>query len=121
MTLPVSTSGGKQFCLPGFEYALHVAVTGRVVGDPVDPAAPDDADPRSCQHADRVGMVLAAGAGVGVDACGPGAFVAAVVGEGGDRLSEALVAGPAKVHRPVLAGLLRDRTGAGQGGNRVGA
>ena len=67
-----------------------------------------------------MGVVLAAGAGVCVDFRGPGAGVAAVVGEGGHRGAEALVAGPAELHAPVLAGLAGDRRAAGEGGDGVG-
>src|SRR5438128_423486 len=47
------------------------AVPVGVVGDAVDPAAPDDADPGAGEDADGVGVVVAAGAGVGVDLRGP--------------------------------------------------
>src|SRR3984885_15948550 len=67
-----------------------------------------------------VGVVLAAGAGVGVDLGGPGAGVPAVIGEGGDRDAEALVAGPAEVHVPVLARLAGGGGDAGEGGDGVG-
>src|SRR4030095_765746 len=113
MTLPVST--------PGWFEVLSVAVLGGVVGDLVDPAAPDDADPRAGQDAHGVGMIMPAGAGVGVDAGGPWADVAAVVGEGGDRDAEAFVAGPAEVHGSVLAGLFGHRCDPGERGDRVGA
>ena len=64
-------------------------------------------------------VVLAAGAGVVVDLGGPGAGVPAVVGEGGDRDAEALVAGPAEVHGAVLAGFLGDRRAARERGDGV--
>ena len=71
MTLPVSTSGsGRSFARLS---TYGVAVPVRVVGNLVDPAAPDDADPGAGQDAYGVGMVVAAGAGVGVDLRGPGA------------------------------------------------
>jgi len=53
-----------------------------------------------------VRVVLAGGAGVLVDLGGPGAGMPAVVGEGGDRLAESVVARPAEVHGPVRAGFL---------------
>ena len=77
------------------------AVLGWVVGDAVVPAAPDDPDPRSGQDPDGVGVVAAAGDGVGVDLGRPGAGVAGVVGEGADGLAETLVAGPAEADRAV--------------------
>ena len=66
-------------------------------------------------------VVLAGGACVAVDLGGPGTVVTAVVGEGGDRVAEPLVARPAEVHGTVLAGLAGDRGDAGQRGDRVGA
>src|SRR5690606_30989917 len=55
MTLPVSTPCGLK--------VSGVAVSIGVVGNLVDPAAPDDADPCSGQDAHGVGMIMAAGAG----------------------------------------------------------
>src|SRR4051794_3119637 len=121
MTLPVSTSGSERIVLSGLGETYGVAVPARVVRGSVVPAAPDDADPGAGEHADSVRVIESAGAGVGVDLRGPGAGVAAVVGERGDRDPEAFVAGPAEVHGPVFAGLLGDRGGAGQRGDRVGA
>src|SRR5450756_669045 len=96
MTLPESTSGrGRQL--------QRSAVEGGVVGLTGVPAAVDDADPGSGQDADCVRVVVSAGAGLGVDVGGPGAFVAAVVGEGGQGSSEPFVAGPAEVHGVLLA------------------
>ena len=51
-----------------------------------------------------MGVVQASGAGIGVDLGGPRAFVAAVVGERGDRDPEAFVAGPAEVHGAAREG-----------------
>ena len=64
-----------------------------VIGSVVVTAAPDDPDPGSGEDADGVGVIFAS-AGVVVDLGGPGAGVAAVVGEGGDGSPEALVTGP---------------------------
>src|SRR5258705_10442722 len=113
MTLPVSTSGGVELS--------SVAVPAGVVGDLVDPAAPDDADPRAGENTHGVGMVVATGAGFGVDLRGPRAGVAAVVRECGDGDAEAFVAGPAEVDGPGVAGLLRDAGDAGEGGDGFGA
>src|SRR5487761_650497 len=104
MTLPMSTS-----CRFGLGERGCGTVFGGVVGDAVEPAAVDDADPGTGEDACGVRVVFAAGAGVVVDLGGPGAGVPAVVGEGGDRLAEALVAGPAEVDGTVLAGFLGDR------------
>src|ERR1700760_1365787 len=99
MTPPVSTSCRIWLCESG-----SGAVPGGVVGCVVEPAGPDHADPGAGEDADGVGVVFAAGAGVVVNLGGPGAGVAAVAGEGGHSLAEALVAGPAEVHGAVLAG-----------------
>src|SRR5450755_298874 len=111
----IVTRRGHSGC-PG--EAAGGAVECRVVGDAVEPAAVDDADPGAGQDADGVRVVLAAGPGGCVDLGGPGAGGAAVVGEGGHGLAESLVAGPAEVDGAVLAGGLGDRCHAGQGSDR---
>src|SRR4051812_6974241 len=116
MTPSVSTSRRGELLVE----PLGVAVQGRVVGDAVLPAAVDHADPGAGEDAHGVRVVVAAGAGVGVDLGGPGAGVSAVVGEGRDRLAEALVAGPAEVHGVVFAGFVGDRGLSGEGGDGVG-
>src|SRR5690606_38115960 len=70
MTLPVSTSGSNELV-----ERCCGAVFGGVVGDTVEPAAPDHADPGAGQHADGVRVVLTRLAGVVVDLRGPGAGV----------------------------------------------
>ena len=92
MTLPVSTSSRDLVSECG-----GGSVLGGIVGDAVEPASVDDADPGAGQDAGGVRVVLTAGDGVMVDLRGPGAGVSAVVGEGGDRLAESLVAGPAEI------------------------
>ena len=92
--------------MSGLVEPYGVAVPAGFVWGPVDPAAPDDTDPRPCQDPDGVWVVQAAGAGIGVHLGRPGAVMAAVVGERGDRHPETLVAGPAEVHGTVFAGLL---------------
>src|SRR5690348_9279234 len=69
-----------------------VAVASGVIGDPVPPAAPEDPNPGPSQGADRVGVILASGAGPRVDLSCPGVPVAGGVGERGDGVSQALVA-----------------------------
>ena len=119
MTLPVSTSGRDSLgSLPGERGGG--SVRGGVAGYAVEPAAVDDADPGAGEYAGGVRMVLAAGAGIVADLRGPGAGVPAVVGEGGDRDTEPLAAGPAEVHGPVLAGLPGDGGAAGEGGDGAG-
>src|SRR4051812_37773970 len=88
MTLPVSTSGSKEFGLSGLVELDGVAVWAGVVGGWVGPASPDDADPRPCQDPDGVWVVHAAATGRGVDVGCPVAVVAAVVGERGDGYPE---------------------------------
>ena len=87
MTPSVSTSSGKRLLVE----PLSVAVSGGVVGHAVDPAAVDDANPGSREDAYGVWVVVAAGAGIGIDLRGPGAGMPTVVGEGRDGLSEALL------------------------------
>src|SRR4051795_2604848 len=116
VTPSVSTSRRTELLLE----PSGVAVSGGVVGDVVLPASVDDADPGAGEDAHRVRVVVAAGAGVGVDLGGPGAVVSAVVGEGRDGLAETLVAGPAEMHGVVLAGLVGDRGLPGEGGDGVG-
>src|SRR5207245_534841 len=116
MTPPVSTSCGDWLCGLLGECGGG-AVPGGVVGDAFEPAGPDDADPGAGEDADGVRVVLAAGAGVAVDLRGPWAGVPAVIGKGGHRDAEALVAGPAELHGAVLAGLAGDGGAAGEGGD----
>src|SRR5215467_6430803 len=119
MTLPVSTSSRRLADGLLCEYCCG-AVQGWVVGGVVLPAAPDDADPGAGEDADGVGVVFAGGTGLVVDAGGPGAGVAAVVGVDGDGPAEPLVAGPAEVHGAVLAGFPGDGGDPGEGGDGVG-
>jgi hypothetical protein len=113
VTLPVSTSCGGWLRECG-----RSAVLGGVVGDVVLPAAPDDADPGSREDAHGVWVVFAGCACLVVDVCCPGAFVSAVVGEGGHGLAESFVAGPSEMHRLVFARGFGDRCAAGEGGDR---
>jgi hypothetical protein len=107
MTLPVSTLCGR---LTGvwLGEGCRGSVQGGIIGHAVDPAGPYDAYPGAGKDADGMGMVLAGGAGVGVDLGRPGTGVPAVVGEGGHGSAEPLVAGPAEAHGAVLAGLAGD-------------
>lgn len=76
---------------------------GGVVGGSVLPAAPQDAAPGASDGSDRALVVAGAGAGVGVEALGPGVVVAGGVGPGAERVAEAVVAGAAEA-RDVLLG-----------------
>jgi hypothetical protein len=116
---PSMSSCGGIGCLLG--EALGGSMLDWVVGHLVDPAAPDHPDPGASEDAGGVGVVVAAGDGVGVELGGPGAGQSRVVREGGHGVAEALVARPAKRHRGVLAGLAGDRHDAGQGGDGLGA
>src|SRR5215212_10731458 len=93
---PSMSSCGGIGCLLG--EPLGGSVLDRVVGHLVDPAAPDHPDPGASKDAGGVGVVVAAGDGVGVDLGGPGAGQSGVVGEGRDGVAEALVARPAERH-----------------------
>src|ERR1039458_2122233 len=64
-------------------------------------------------------MIMSAGSGGGVAVSGPGMPVTGAVGQRAERRAEALVAGPAKARRLVLAGFDRDRGLAGVGSERV--
>src|SRR5205823_7703245 len=94
MTLPVSTSGG-MLILPWWLILSGEASGGAVpigvVGDAVDPAAPDDADPGPGQDPDGARVVVPAGAGVGVGLGRPRGGVPTGVGEDGRRLAAARV------------------------------
>src|SRR5258707_15049116 len=103
MTLPVSTSGRD---LPGrlADERGGGSVLRGVVGDAVEPATVDHADPGAGQDAHGVGVVFAAVAGVVVDLRGPGAGVAAFVSKGGAGASERFPGGPAGGLARELAG-----------------
>src|SRR5713226_1273353 len=105
MRRPVSTSGCEE--------AVEAAVTGGVVGGAVLPDAPDDAQPGAAEDADRVRVVVAAGAGAFVDVVCPRVVLAATVGKDADGAAERLVAGPAEAGDLLLAGLDGDRGLAG--------
>src|SRR4029079_4327671 len=96
MRRPVSTLGCGE--------AVEAVVAGGVVGGVVLPEAPDDAEPGAAEDADRVGVVVASGAGALVDVVGPGVVVAAAVGEDADGVAEVFVAGPAEAGDLLFAG-----------------
>src|SRR5215475_14906773 len=101
MRLPVST--------PRRLKTDEISVKSGVVGDFVLPAAPEDPQPGAAQHPDRVRMLEPSGPGVEIDLAGPRMGVAGGVREGGDSVSQALVAGPAKGGDLALARLPRHR------------
>src|SRR5215218_8810012 len=68
---PSMSSCGGSGCLLG--EPLGGPMLDRVVGHLVDPAAPDHPNPGASKDAGGVGMIVAAGDGVGVDLGGPGA------------------------------------------------
>jgi len=92
----------------------------RIVGRAIGPGLPEDADPGAREDADGVGVVAASGSGSAIDVGRPGGGVAGVVGEAGDGSPEAAVASPAEDDAAALAGLARDRSHAGLGGELVG-
>src|SRR4051812_24328003 len=88
---PVSTPGFENRC-----ETRRGAVPGGIVGGAVLPAAPEDADPRAREDADRMRVVAGASPRAAVNVGGPGARVARVVGERGERAAQTLVASEAK-------------------------
>src|SRR4051794_15723504 len=92
-----------------------------VVGCAIGPGLPEDADPGAREDADGVGVVAASGSGSAIDVGRPSGGVAGVVGEAGDGSPEAAIASPAEDHAAALAGLARDRSDAGLGGELVGS
>ena len=69
-------------------------MAGWVVGGAVLPAAPDDAAPGAAEGAERAGVVVAAGAGGGVEVLRPGVPVAGAVGQGAERASAGACCSP---------------------------
>src|SRR5688572_25151361 len=100
---PVSTSVGSCGLLERQAEGMLTrgAVPGRVVGQAVRPALPDDATPGPPEDADGVSVVAAAIAGSPVGGGGPGGGVARGVGQDDDGLAEALVTGPAEADGSV--------------------
>lgn len=89
MTPAVSTLGRDEQPILVLVDASGRAVTGRVVGRAVLPAAEDHPDPGAGQDAHGAWVVGAATDGIGVDPGGPRAGVAAVVGERCEGVAEA--------------------------------
>ena len=87
-----------------------------VVGPSILPSAPEDANPSTGKDARCVGMIGAAGAGALVDVGSPSRLVTGVIGEGGDRESQAFVAGPSGGHAARLSRLVSDRGDTGFSG-----
>jgi hypothetical protein len=104
-----AAQGFHRSCSPvrvgalGGEQALEGAVAGRVVGDGVVPAVPDNVQPGSGQDSHRVGVVF------------PRA-----VGEVADRMTQLFADSPAEGDGPVLAGLAGGWRGPGQADQRFG-
>ena len=95
---------------------LSGSVLRRVVGFVIDPGSPENADPGTTENTDSVGVVAAALACGAVDGGGPGGTVPRVVGEAGDSLPQAMVAGPAKGDAAAFSGGMGDGADAGFGG-----
>jgi len=72
------------------------SVQGRIEGDAILPAAPDDPQPRTGQDPDCVWVAAAATDGSLVDIGGPRIDTATSVGKVHDGCSKLLVAGPAE-------------------------
>jgi len=101
------------------EDLVEGAVSGRLVGRVVLPAAPEHATPCASEDTDRVGMIAATSAGALVDVMSPGMPVSGAVGEGTHVFAQPLVASPAERSGAVLAGLDRHGSLARIGGERV--
>jgi hypothetical protein len=78
------------------EEGLEGTVGGRVVGDAVLPAAPDDVYPGAGQDAHGVRVVAATGDGPVVQVGGLGAGTAGVAGEVTEGVTQLLVRSPAE-------------------------
>src|SRR6266511_3414235 len=96
VSCPVSTPGSGCGWLILVEEGLEGAVEGRVVGEVVLPAAPDDVCPGAGQDADGVGVVAAAGDGFGVEVGCPGVGAAGVAGEVAQGVAQLFVGSPAE-------------------------
>src|SRR5712692_4162879 len=108
VSTPVASSRGED--------ELRRPMPSDVVRGVILPAPPQDADPRPGKDPNRVRVIAAATERAGVDGGRPGGGVARVVGKGGERVAEALVAGPAKDDGVMLAGGVGDGRDAGFGG-----
>ena len=115
MSSPVS-SRRRKISVEG----LECPVFGRVVGDPVLPAVPDDEEPGAGEDADGVRMVVAAADGTAVEVGGPGVGMAGVAGEVADRVAQLFVGSPAEADGAVLTGLAGGGGDAGQAGRDSG-
>src|SRR6476620_1675190 len=111
MRLPVSTPLGLE--------PSQVAVFGRVIGDFVLPAAPENSQPGTAENPDRMRVLEAARTGIEIDASRPGMGMARGVSQAGDGVSQSLVTGPAKAGDLALARLPRHRRHAGVGCERL--
>lgn len=110
MRIPVSTPGASD------EQLISRAVFSGVVRSVILPGAPQYADPGAREDADGVWMAGAAGAGALIDIGGPWAGVSGVVCPGGERTTQAMVAGPAERDATGFTRLVGDRAHASFGG-----
>ena len=88
-----------------FEEVLERSVLVGIVGAGVLPAVPDHEQPCAGENPDRVGVVVAAVAGLLVKVGGPGVALAAVAGEVTYGVAEVFVTGPAEIDDAAFAGL----------------
>ena len=89
---------------------------GVAAGVVVMPQAPDDLAPRAAEDAAGVGVAGAPVAGTVIDVGGPRVAAAGGVRQRVERVSEAVVAGPAELGVFELAGFDGDRALPGVGG-----
>ena len=83
--------------------ALFGAVLGRVVGRVGVPARQDDPEPGAPEDPDRLGVALAAGAGVGIQLGCPWGAVAGVVGDDVQGLAGSVIGGQAELDAAGLS------------------
>src|SRR5439155_13050662 len=119
MSCPVSTPGSGGRWLVLVEEGLESAVGCRVVGKVVLPAAPDDVCPGAGEDAHGVGVVTAAGDGLGVQVVGPGVGAAGAAGEVAHGVTQRLVSAAAEGNGFDLARLPGRGRDPGQAGQRV--
>jgi hypothetical protein len=105
----------------GCEVVFVAAAAVGVVGGVGVPAGPDDAEPGAGEDAYGVCVAAASGAGVAVDAFGPGGGVAGLVGVEGERLARLGVGGIAKGDGALLAAAFGHWDGAAERSRFVGA
>ena len=96
--------------------ALSGAMPLGLVGCPVGPGSPENANPSAGEDSSRVLVGASACSGAPVDVGGPGGAVAGMIREAGDRPPETMIAGPSEDDAAALAGSMGNWADAGLGG-----